>query len=218
MTHLQAIKKKWEESRISRPFYYLGDSHNGWDSMCKPGVSFPTRLSEDVVYDWFEFLQDDTDDDDPRIIVMLPAIRPSMKSELGGEAVFSQLLSSLTVAHSAGVLHCDVRSSNCLEFAEGGWQVIDYDLSVSADEGECKLYRESDQFKCAGEDVKAKYELVVTSRHPDGIYEREISIDWTVHDDVCMLFKTCTKNAVISSANDDMHITATTRKRCREQT
>ena len=132
---------------------------------------------------------------------MRPAIRPSMKPRLAGEAVFSQLLSSLTVAHRAGVLHCDVRPSNCLKFEDGGWQVIDYDLSVLASSGQCSLQRNTNQFDCAGEDVKAKFEVAEKSRDADVIYDSKITINWTVHDDICMLFKTCAQDYMIGSSN-----------------
>ena len=61
---------------------------------------------------------------------MRPANRDRLDRTLDKTGrIFSELLKSLSAAHSAGFLHCDLRPSNCLLFGEE-WQVADYDCAI----------------------------------------------------------------------------------------
>ena len=62
------------------------------------------------------------------------------KIEFGPEnalskSVRSDLVDSIQLAHSAGVLQCDLRRNNFVKFGDS-WQVIDYSLSAQLNSGE----------------------------------------------------------------------------------
>ena len=121
------------------------------------------------------------------VIIMRPGLRDKLSS-IGDEngLIFSQLLQSLTVAHSVDILHCDISPHNCIKFEDDGWQVIDYSLATEITDkvgnyvsyfGTTVLYKNSYQHKCCGYRV---YEIV------EAVQERT-TIDWTISDDLEML-------------------------------
>lgn len=56
-----------------------------------------------------------------------------MSGAIDMEQVYEDLSNSLGIMHRAGVCHCDIRSSNILKFGSK-YQLIDYDLALTADE------------------------------------------------------------------------------------
>ena len=70
--------------------------------------------------------------------------------------VCSDLVNSLQLAHSAGILQCDLRRSNFVQFNDS-WQLIDYSLSAEVNsQVEYKLEAGA-QADCAGNNVQALY-------------------------------------------------------------
>lgn len=89
--------------------------------------------------------------------------------------VCSDLVKSLELAHSEGILQCDLRRSNFVCF-QGTWQVIDYSLSVVVDSTSFAV-EPGAQADCAGYRVKENYKA-------------GLDIKWTERDDYQMLVET----------------------------
>jgi hypothetical protein len=86
--------------------------------------------------------------------------------------VCSDLVNSLQLAHSAGVLQCDLRRSNFVHFGDL-WQVIDYSLSATVDSGIVYQMGPGAQADCAGNNVKT-------------LYKEKKEVQWTKDDDYQM--------------------------------
>ncbi|CAB9510039.1 expressed unknown protein [Seminavis robusta] len=87
--------------------------------------------------------------------------------------VCSDLVNSLELAHSAGILQCDLRRSNFVQFT-GSWQLIDYSLSAEVDSEADYELEPGSQADCAGNHIKTLHAL-------------ELPIQWTKVDDYQML-------------------------------
>mmetsp|Transcript_30373 Transcript_30373/g.41600 ORF Transcript_30373/g.41600 Transcript_30373/m.41600 type:complete len:127 (+) Transcript_30373:1077-1457(+) len=123
-------------------------------------------------------------------------MRPASRNRLSqvddtDGAIFGQLLQSLSVAHKAGVLHCDLSPRNCLQFLDGSWQVVDYGLSGAITQregwytdysGRIWVQKGSFQHMCCG---RRAFDIVQENDF------NVVEIDWTVGDDIDMLYRTC---------------------------
>ena len=119
---LRIIKSKWNSTVFPTEFYYITDSDRLFDVAPIGSV----RISEGG---WLN-IPDDEETNIGGIIVMRPASRHRLRLAVDSDGlIYSQLLNSLCVAHSAGILHCDLSPSNCLMFGSI-WQVVDYGLAV----------------------------------------------------------------------------------------
>ena len=109
------------------------------------------------LYDWFLDLDTPTE---LGIIVMRPALRKRNTARDGDDLIFSQLLETPSEVHKAGIRHCDLRSCNRLKFSDG-WQVVDFDLAISAESGSdicwCSLRVGTEQFNRVGYGVVRKW-------------------------------------------------------------
>ena len=88
--------------------------------------------------------------------------------------VCSDIVDSLQLAHSVGVLHCDLRRSNFVCFDDGTWQLIDYSLSADVDSRVPYSMEAGAQADSAGNRVK-------------GLYKEASPFCWTKDDDYQML-------------------------------
>jgi serine/threonine protein kinase len=167
---LEKIKKVWKSNR---KLYYIGNSDDSNEKQFE-------NVSEN--YNWFGSLNNI--ESDAKIIIMLPALRRSNTRKDTNLLIFSQLLESLSFVHKAGVLHCDIRPSNCLKFSDG-WQLVDFDLAIHSKNncGEFSLKIGTEQQKCAGYRINE----VIKSE----VEKEEVMVTWTVYDDIEMLNIAC---------------------------
>jgi hypothetical protein len=184
ITNLRKIKKLWNssDSNIDRPFYYITDSDEKFQGLNSGNIILSVQTEK--TYDWFKSL--DTISYDIGVIIMFPALRKSDNDRDDNTLIFSQLLESLSKVHKAGILHCDVRPSNCLKFVDG-WQVVDFDLAVPIsilnDSGSCKLTIGTSQQVSTGYRIKE-----ATKEYVNGL---EIIVEWKIDDDIEMLNFAC---------------------------
>jgi serine/threonine protein kinase len=190
------IQDKWvQDTDIS--FYYVTDSNN-------PNVKLAAEPNsnknvKELSYNWFSSPLHNEEkavaSAEIGIIIMLPALRKMNTDKDNDALIFSQLHESLLRVHSAGILHCDIRPSNCLKFDQG-WQLVDFDLAVPITTtvdvvglrpaGKCVLIEGSLQLKCAGYKVQEKFNEEINDKH-----DSTVEIDWTVDDDIEMLHLAC---------------------------
>ena len=91
------------------------------------------------------------------------------------KSVCSDLVKSLQLAHSAGILQCDLRRSNFVRF-HGTWQVIDYSLSAVIESKTTYTMEAGAQADCAGYRVKE-------------MCNAGMDFEWTEKDDYQMLIE-----------------------------
>jgi hypothetical protein len=109
-------------------------------------------------------------------------------TDLGGsekKAIVSHINKCLSIAHGAGIYHCDIRRRNVLCF-DGVWQLCDWGLCKLPEEKHVKVYTTGAQGKNTGPRVQ---QLLAESK------DEVVMIDWTAGDDKEMLdvfiAKTC---------------------------
>jgi hypothetical protein len=179
---LNRVKAVWEERGPNQTFYYLMNSDE--HLFC---VSSPKKI-----YSWFVSREAAASEMKYGVIVMLPAYRtPLTTTEDVDGRIFAKLLESLSVAHKAGVLHCDLSPRNCLRFPGDCWQVVDYGLSCeitqhngwfTSHSGKVLVQKGSYQHKCCG---------WTASNIIEEDEELEVEIDWTIGFDLEMLQRAC---------------------------
>ena len=192
INNLRSIQEKWKDS--DKRFYYITDSSSLNFNLIST-VRYALELTnKNVSYDWFSTVNNNLASSlaEIGVIIMLPALRKQDYLEDSNAVIFSELLASLRRAHSANILHCDLRSSNCLKFKDDGWQVVDFDLAVpivhinefGLKTGQCGLIAGSVQYSSVGNGVKKKIKNCDTD-------EKVVTVEWTTDDDVEMLQVTC---------------------------
>jgi hypothetical protein len=185
--NLRIIKEKW--NFFYRNFYYITDSTDTDNIRTTYPISSIVTITN-LSYDWFISLNSNLlagSLAEIGVIIMRPALR-KLNSERDDEKIFGELLESLSIVHSANILHCDLRPSNCLKFARDGWQVVDFDLAVPITDlhsgaGECLLVYNSPQMLNAGYKVQEKAR--------DSIVHDKVTVEWTKNDDIEMLHLAC---------------------------
>jgi hypothetical protein len=179
---LKRIKNHWD---FPESFYYIHDS----DSLSSFAQVSPIVKK----YCWLKNISS-CNDTNSRIavnaggvIIMLPASRNRLDTTVDTTGkIFSELLKSLSFAHSAGFLHCDLRPSNCLLFGEE-WQVIDYDLAIQISNNVTKsgLITQFPKQRAHGYRIS---EVI-----NDKVTKFENQVEWTINDDIEMLHIACMK-------------------------
>ncbi len=180
VSHLKKVKSVWDQDQTGS-FYYITNS----DALRSEELKVQSKL-----YSWFEA---SNNDNNHHIIVMEPALRNKLWDLEDTSKAYSELLRSLSVAHNAGILHCDVSPNNCLQFMDGSWQVVDYGFSVEIEK------REPDWMKSSGNVTirKNSYQhLCCGYRAFDIISGNDrnlVEVEWTIGDDLEMLQRACSK-------------------------
>ena len=179
---LRRIKSAWD---LERPFYYISDSSDTALCLTFHATDSVVLVKPGRLYDWFLDLDTPTE---LGIIVMRPALRKRNTARDGDDLIFSQLLETLSEVHKAGIRHCDLRSCNCLKFNDG-WQVVDFDLAISAESGSdicwCSLRVGTEQFNRVGYGVVRKWTEM------DGGKPEFMTVEWSANDDIEMLHRAC---------------------------
>jgi len=182
ITNLRIIREYWHSNKSDRPFYYITDSDENFEGL----LIINNRLRPLVQsYDWFKSLSNISHG--IGVIIMEPALRKSEMDQDNKRLIFSQLFDSISTIHRAGILHCDIRPSNCLKF-DGGWQVVDFDLAVrmtTSDSGNCRLIIGTEQQKNSGHRIQKE-----TEGKTNGT---EINVKWLKTDDIEMLNYACSR-------------------------
>ena len=197
---LRKIKDKWTISE--RNFYFIGDYDATTNKLVIDDAFKGQQCSWDANFCWTG-LKNKTDVGNLSaggVLIMHPANRTCLKGAIESETVegkiFSELFDSLQQAHKMHILQCDSRPSNCMEFQDG-WQVIDYDMAIGMQDvvdtpfydlgGELSTVMGCSQYSNSGFSIKNKY--------PSSEYEigAQLTVDWTVADDIKMLQMSCTK-------------------------
>jgi len=179
---LKRVEEVWINTFPNQKFYYVTNSN----------MLHPT-WSEVQQYSWLVAHEVAVSDPQYGVIVMLPATKKLITQEDDADGnIFGQLLRCLSVAHHAGVLHCDLSPSNCLQFFDDSWQVVDYGLSgfitnrengwFTNHSGKISVQKGSNQHKCCG---RRAFDIVQENDF------NVVEIDWTVGDDIDMLYRTC---------------------------
>jgi len=189
---LKRVEEIWKNEFPSQNFYYITNSNE-----LTPTWSIPRQ------YSWLvarEAAVSDSGDPQYGVIVMYPATRQRLTqfTDADGE-IFGQLFRSLSVAHQAGVMHCDLSPRNCLLFPDNNWQVVDYGLSgvitnrevwFTNYSGRISVQKGSYQHRCCG---RRAWDIIQEEGNDLDLVE----IDWTVGDDIEMLQRTCRREQVI---------------------
>ncbi len=180
VTQLEKIKSVWDQYQTVS-FYYKTNS-----DVLKSEV---LKVSSKP-YSWFEA---SNNDNNHHIIVMQPALKNKLWDLEDTSKAYSDLLRSLSVAHNAGILHCDVSPNNCLQFMDGSWQVVDYGLSVQIEKrepdwmtssGYVTILKNSFQHLCCG---YRAFDII------SGFDRDLVEFEWTIGDDLEMLQRACSK-------------------------
>src|SRR5689334_7061268 len=87
--------------------------------------------------------------------------------------IYEDIWKCLSQAHTAGVMHCDVRLDNILLFAST-YQLIDFGLSVKISQGTVILDSDSNQAKGAGPEIRRL------------LTQRFMRVPWTESNDYSM--------------------------------
>lgn len=111
-------------------------------------------------------------------IIMRKGIETASRRFRGKEALpknlCSDIVDSLQLAHSVGVLHFDLRRRNFVYFEDDTWQLIDYSLSADVDSQVPYNMEAGAQAESAENRVKV-------------LYKEASSFCWTKDDDYQML-------------------------------
>lgn len=182
---LKRVEEVWKREFPSQSFYYITNSNE-----------LTPTWSTSRQYSWFVARESTVGDPRYGVIVMYPATRQRLTQvdDADGE-IFGQLFRCLSVAHQAGVLHCDLSPRNCLLFPDYNWQVVDYGLSgvitnheegwFTKYSGRTSVQKGSYQHECCG---RRAWDIIEGNEsEPLSLVE----IDWTVGDDIEMLQRTC---------------------------
>ena len=176
-TESEALQKIAAEAGLNSNFYALG---------CVPRNGEATRFS--TISEWetgirykptgrFWWDRFDTVEREGGAIIMRRGIVTASRCFRADDAlpkqVCSDLVNSLQLAHSAGILQCDLRRRNFVQLSDS-WQVIDYSLSAEVNSQANYKLEAGAQAEYAGNNVKA-------------LYKKKAPIQWTKVDDYQML-------------------------------
>ena len=187
-TEVSMLRKIEESWNLADDFYYYSDS----ERLCENKAgTLSVRLTADIdrKYCWLK-LPKQFPIENGGIIVMVPGSRTKLndiKDSTG--SVFAQLRDSLRVAHTAGILHCDVSPNNCVLFGNC-WQVVDYGLAVTGTRtangdlvGNVTIRRNSYQHLCCGYTAFQLINEQLSKSTAD-----TVTVEWTPSDDFEMLY------------------------------